>query len=463
MLSLNNISLAFHNQELLKEASLKIAPGERIGLVGENGSGKSTLLKALAGILEPESGRIERVGTVAYLAQEPVDDVSSHLSGGEKSRKALDRVFAEGADTYLLDEPTNNLDLEALAWLEKKVMDSSAAFLIVSHDRKFLDTVVTKIVEIDPFTHSLIVYGGNYSYFREQKAEAMDRERASRKDHEERVVGLTDSIKEKKGWVMTGLKNPKITDSEKMGLGVRVDRTVRIFGAAKRLEKQLEGERESAPMKRKMEQALDFEFLPAERSGTVAFEIVDLIKNFPGKTIGPVSAHIEYGDRVAIVGPNGAGKTTVLEMLAGNGTVAPDAGSISRAANLEIGYLRQKPLVDDSTPIESMPSATREEVTKSRHVLARFGFTDASVGKKISLLSPGERSRLILARLVVTQPNCIILDEPSNHLDTEALEALEKAIQAFEGTILVVSHDRYFLERLGANKTIKIGAQELDP
>jgi pleuromutilin/lincosamide/streptogramin A transport system ATP-binding/permease protein len=454
MLSLNNISLAFHNQELLREASLAIAPGERIGLVGENGSGKSTLLKALAGILEPESGRIERVGTVAYLAQEPIDDVSSHLSGGEKSRKALDRVFAEDADTYLLDEPTNNLDLDALAWLEKKVMDSPAAFLIVSHDRKFLDTVVTKIVEIDPFTQRLTVYGGNYSYFREERARALERERSNRKDHEEKVSGLISSIKEKKAWVMKGLKNPKVTDSEKMGLGVRTDRTIRLFSAAKRLEKQIETELESAPTKRKMEQALDFEFLPAERSGTVAFEIVDLIKNFPGKTIGPVSAHIEYGDRVAIVGPNGAGKTTVLEMLAGN--ITPDGGSISRAANLEIGYLRQKPLVDDSTPIESMPSATREDITRSRHMLARFGFTDASVGKKISLLSPGERSRLILARLVVTQPNCIILDEPSNHLDTEALEALEKAIQAFEGTILVVSHDRYFLERLRANKTIAI-------
>jgi pleuromutilin/lincosamide/streptogramin A transport system ATP-binding/permease protein len=455
MLSLNNISLAFHNQELLKEASLKIAPGERIGLVGENGSGKSTLLKALAGLLEPESGHIERTGSTAYLAQEPIDDASSHLSGGEKSRKALDRVFAEGADTYLLDEPTNNLDLEALTWLEHKVADSPSAFLIVSHDRKFLDTVVTKIVEIDPFTQSLVVYGGNYSYFREQKAEAMDRERASRKDHEERVLGLTDSIKEKKGWVMTGLKNPKITDSEKICLGVRTDRTIRLFSAAKRLEKQLEQTHEDAPLKRKIEQALDFEFLPAERAGTVVFEVTDITRNFPGKTIGPISAHIEWGDRVAITGPNGSGKTTLLEMLAGN--TAPDGGSISRTANLALGYLRQKPLVDDSTPLESMPSQTREEVTKSRHMLARFGFTDASVGKKISLLSPGERSRLILARLVVTQPNCIILDEPSNHLDTEALEALEKAIHAFEGTILVVSHDRYFLERLGANKVIEIG------
>jgi ATPase subunit of ABC transporter with duplicated ATPase domains len=455
MLSLNNISLAFYNQELLKEASLAIAPGERIGLVGENGSGKSTLLKALAGMLEPESGSIERKGSVAYLAQEPIDDVSSHLSGGEKSRKALDRVFAEGADTYLLDEPTNNLDLDALTWLERKIAGLPSSFLIVSHDRKFLDTIVTKIVEIDPFTHSLTVYGGNYSYFREQKAQALEREASARRDHEERVSGLTDSIKEKKAWVMKGLKNPKITDSEKLGLGVRTDRTIRIFSAAKRLEKQLESERDSAPLKRKTEQALDFEFLPAERAGNVVFEVSEATKNFPGTTIGPVSTHIEWGDRVAMTGPNGSGKTTLLEMLAGN--ITPDGGSITRAPNAQIGYLRQKPLLDEKTALESMPSSTREEVTASRHMLARFGFTDGSVGKKVSVLSPGERSRLILARLVVTRPNCIILDEPSNHLDTEALEALEKAIQSFEGTILVVSHDRYFLERLKANKVIEVG------
>ena len=456
MLSLNNISLAFHNQELLKEASLKIAPGERIGLVGENGSGKSTLLKALAGLLEPESGTIERPGTVSYLAQEPVDDVSSHLSGGEKSRLALDNVFSEKADVYLLDEPTNNLDLEALAWLEKKISDSPAAFLIVSHDRKFLDNTVTKIVEIDPFTQSLVVYGGNYSYFREEKEKALDRERGTRKDHEERVAGLTDSIKEKKGWVMTGLKNPNTTDNDKFLRGVMVDRSTRIFRTAKKLEKQLEKERDEAPLKRRTEQTLDFEFLPAERSGTVVFEATDVIKKFSTKTIGPVSAHIEWGDRVAITGPNGSGKTTFLEMLAGG--MPSDGGSISRTANLSIGYLRQKPLVDEKTPLESMPSSTREEITKSRHMLARFGFTDTSVNKQIRLLSPGERSRLILALLVVTQPNCIILDEPSNHLDTEALEALEKAIQSFEGTTIVVSHDRYFLERLRANRVIAIGA-----
>jgi ATP-binding cassette subfamily F protein 3 len=135
----------------------------------------------------------------------------------------------------------------------------------------------------------------------------------------------------------------------------------------------------------------------------------------------------------------------------------PDSGLMAKAQNITIGYLRQKPLKSDSTPLESMPSETREEVTASRHMLARFGFTDTTVSKKISTLSPGERSRLILARLVVTKPNCIILDEPSNHLDTEALEALETAIREFEGTIVVVSHDRYFLERLSANRVILIG------
>lgn len=459
MLSLKDLSLSFHNQELLTNVSLKIASGERVGLVGENGSGKSTLLKALAGLIQPESGTIDRKGETSYLAQEPIDDNSSHLSGGEKSQKALEKTFAKNSDVYLLDEPTNNLDLEALARLENFIASSKATFLIVSHDRKFLDNTVTKIVEIDPFTHRLVVYGGNYSHFHEEKARMLEREKSAREDHEEKVAGLRDSIADKKAWAKSGSENQKMTDSEKLGAGVRADRSIRLFSAAKRLEKQLKRVQDSAPLRRKGEQALDFEFLPAERSGTVVFEATDLTKKFPDsdRVIGPVSAHIEWGDRVAITGPNGAGKTTFLEMLAGD--LAFESGRLSRAANASIGYLRQKPLVDEQTPIESMPNSTRDEITRSRHMLSRFGFTDASVQKKISLLSPGERSRLILAKLVVTQPNCIILDEPSNHLDTEALEALEKAIQAFEGTTIVVSHDRYFLERLRPNRVIEIKSE----
>ncbi|HEY0908001.1 MAG TPA: ABC-F family ATP-binding cassette domain-containing protein [Candidatus Paceibacterota bacterium] len=462
MISLKNITIGFHNQEPLKDVSLKVARGERVGLIGENGSGKSTLLKIMAGLLEADSGGIDRKGSVGYLVQEPVVIGSDGMSGGERSRAALETALGTDAsehDVYLLDEPTNNLDVVALEWLENLIKRSPAGFVIVSHDRKFLDNTVTKIVEIDSFTKKLVPYGGNYSYFREKKQSERDNELKRRDAYEKKVDRLNDSIREKKNWAKTGSTETVMTDTEKMGAGVRMDRSVHIFSLAKNLERQLARTHEEAPLDRHVPTPLSFEFLPAERSGAVAFEARDLVKKFAGKagdsvTIGPISAHIEYGDTVGIVGLNGAGKSTFIEMLLGH--IAPDSGELSRAKNLALGYLRQKPLIEEQNVVDSMPNSTREEITRTRHILFRFGFTENQVTRPISLLSPGERSRLVLAQLVVTRPNCIILDEPSNHLDIEALEALEEALRSFEGTVIVVSHDRYFLERIKPNKMIEM-------
>jgi macrolide transport system ATP-binding/permease protein len=460
MLSLKNITIGFHNHELLRGVNLRVGKGERIGLIGENGSGKSTLLKIMAGLIEPESGQIETKASVGYLAQEPVVIGANEMSGGEKSRRALEKTFGLGEfnaptnDIYLLDEPTNNLDIDALEWLENIIRTSPASFIIVSHDRKFLDNTVTKIIEIDTFTKSLVTYGGNYSYFREKKQAERDNEIKMREAYVNKVEKLSESIKQKKNWAKTGSTETVMTDTEKMGAGVRMDRSVHIFSIAKNLERRLARTHDEAPLDRHIAKTLDFEFLPTERAGTVVFEARDLVKKFTKATIGPLNAHIEYGDTVAITGKNGAGKSTFIEMLAG--TLTPDSGTVSRAKNLVLGYLRQKPLIETQTVFESMPNSTREEITRTHHILARFGFTETQITKPISILSPGERSRLTLAQLVVTGPNCIILDEPSNHLDIEALEALENALRTFTGTVIVISHDRYFLERVQPNKVIEV-------
>ena len=466
MLSLKNISLGYHGNELLREVSLRVAEGERIGLIGENGSGKSTLLKILAGSLESDSGTVDAgKQRIAYLAQEPVVLSSDEMSGGERSRAALERLFeiqnGGGAtaphtpyDIYLLDEPTNNLDIEALEWLERLITNSPATFIIVSHDRKFLDNTVTKIIEIDSFTKNIKTYGGNYSYFKVEKQAERDRELGAREDYEKKIDHLKGSIQQKKIWAKTGSTETVRTDTEKMGAGIQMDRSTHIFSIAKNLERRLAKTHEEAPIDRHIAKVLDFEFLPTERSGTIVFEARDLVKKFAAVTIGPLSAHIEYGDTVAVTGKNGAGKSTFIEMLAGH--ITPDGGTVSRAKNLTLGYLRQKPLVGTQTVFESMPNGTREEITRTHHILARFGFIESQISKPISILSPGERSRLTLAQLVVTGPNCIILDEPSNHLDLEALEALENALQTFTGTVIVISHDRYFLERIKPTKVIEV-------
>lgn len=455
MISLKNISIGFHALELLNDVSLKISSGERIGLIGENGSGKSTLLKILVGLMEPDQGRIERKGSIGYLAQEPLVIGMDEHSGGERSRQALEDTFAVKHDIYVLDEPTNNLDIDALAWLESTIRASKAAFIIVSHDRAFLDATVTKIIEIDSFFKKLRSYGGNYTYFKETKERELASEVKAVLDHEKKVKDMTHSIGEKKLWAKTGHTAPNTTDNDKFLAGVMMDRSTHIFSIAKNLERRLKKIHEEAPDKRHIEKPLDFEFLPIERSGTVVFEVRDITKTFsPTVTIGPLSAHIEYGDTVAITGKNGTGKSTCIEML--TGALTPDSGTILRAQNLHIGYLRQKPLIEDQTVFESMPHSKRDEITRTRHILSRFGFTDEQITKPIALLSPGERSRLILAQLVVMAPNCIILDEPSNHLDIPALEALERALLTFTGTVIVISHDRYFLERIKPTKVIEM-------
>jgi ATPase subunit of ABC transporter with duplicated ATPase domains len=232
------------------------------------------------------------------------------------------------------------------------------------------------------------------------------------------------------------------------------DRSTKIFKNAKNLEKRLEKFEENGPSVPPPKKKFVFEFLTVKRSGTLVFEAQGVGKKFETVTIGPIDMHVEYGDKIAITGLNGVGKSTLIEIL--SGVTTTDFGKLQTGQSLSIGYLSQKPLSENNTVIESMLAVTKDINTEARKILSRFELKDNDVTKKISILSPGERSRLILARLVATQPNCLLLDEPSNHLDIEALEALENAIREFSGTVIVVTHDRYFLERIKPSKIIEI-------
>jgi macrolide transport system ATP-binding/permease protein len=484
MFSVKNVSQSFGNQEIFKDISFKIGSSERVGLIGDNGSGKSTLLRMLSGVMEPDSGRIEKKSKIGYLTQEVPKEFLNKtgvvylkgidnkiletlgltkellsqklniLSGGERSKIALAKVLSEKHESYLLDEPTNNLDLDALNWLEKYILDSEAIFIIISHDRKFLDNTVNKIIAIDSHTKNIKIYGGNYSYYREKKQEELENQEREYEAYLKKVESFKGSIAEKKVWAKTGHESPNTTDNDRLLAGVMSDRSTKIFKNAKNLEKRLEKFEENGPSVPPPKKKFVFEFLTVKRSGTLVFEAQGVGKKFETVTIGPIDIHVEYGDKIAITGLNGVGKSTLIEIL--SGVMTTDLGKLQIGQSLSIGYLSQKPLDEDKTVIESMLAVTKDINTEARKILSRFELKDNDVTKKISILSPGERSRLILARLVATQPNCLLLDEPSNHLDIEALEALENAIREFSGTVIVVTHDRYFLERIKPSKIIEI-------
>ena len=212
---------------------------------------------------------------------------------------------------------------------------------------------------------------------------------------------------------------------------------------------------DAEPAKPLPKRKLSFQFLPIERSGSMVFDARNIVKKLGALTLGEYNFRVEYGDKIAILGKNGEGKTTLLEILVGK--KKPDRGVLTIGANLVVGYLGQNPLGNEvDTVLSSMLHATIDDMTEARYILRLFSLKDEDINKRIRDLSPGERSRLILARLVAQKPNCVVLDEPSNHLDLEALEALEKALRSFAGTVIVVSHDRYFLEQIKPEKMYEL-------
>ena len=487
MLSIKGISFNIGSQDLFKESSFKLAKGERVGLVGPNGSGKSTLLRLIVGEFSPEGGNIERQGlTIAYLPQEIpegslnltgidylglnysqtlaselgietilLEQTLSSMSGGEKSKIAFLALSSKKYDVYLLDEPTNNLDRESIEALERFILASKATFIVVSHDRKFLDKTVRKILEINPHTKKLAMYSGSYTEYADRKLRELEREEEEYRDHVEKVEGFKESIKDKKAWAEKGHSSPNTTDNDRLLAGVMSDRSTHIFSIAKNLERRLRRMQDAEPAKPLPKRKLSFQFLPIERSGSMVFDARNIVKKLGALTLGEYNFRVEYGDKIAILGKNGEGKTTLLEILVGK--KKPDRGVLTIGANLVVGYLGQNPLGNEvDTVLSSMLHATIDDMTEARYILSLFSLKDEDINKRIRDLSPGERSRLILARLVAQKPNCVVLDEPSNHLDLEALEALEKALRSFAGTVIVVSHDRYFLEQIKPEKMYEL-------
>ena len=508
--TIQQVSKMLGGNTIFENLSLEIKTGDKLGVVGRNGSGKTTLFKLIAAVEQPDAGRIhfKKGSKIGYLSQIPsfdqpvtgydvlhsafaelkaiqqqlselemelsnpdtedmdrllhkygqlqdefvrrdgyamdseiekiinglqlrpfVDQEFGQMSGGEQTKIMLGKLLLTHPDLLLLDEPTNHLDLFAVEWLEAYLTDYTGTVVIISHDRYFLDNVVTKIADLED--GELHLYYGNYSAFVQEKEERLLREFQDYEEQQKKIKKMKEAIKRLRIWANEA--NPP---------------NAGLHRQARNMERALERmEKLRKPLIDPRKMALSFEAAP--RSGKEVVVMKDAVKSFgTNELLQGANLHVHWKDRAAIVGRNGSGKTTVLKMLLGE--LVPDDGICKLGSNVKVGFLSQHFTIED--PKARLIDVFRKEVGieegEARHVLAKFMFYGPDVFKRIGDLSGGERTRLRLAQLMHQDVNFLVLDEPTNHLDIESRDVLEDALEDFPGTLLAVSHDRYFLNKL---------------
>jgi ABC transport system ATP-binding/permease protein len=473
LISLDAVTIAYGHLPLLDNVALRIEPRERIAIIGRNGSGKSTLLKILSGAALPDSGTVWRQPAVrvARLEQDvPLSDTRSvfevvaeghqhhtaedenwirehhvdlvlsrlnldgdaivdTLSGGWRRRVLLARAVVGQPDLLLLDEPTNHLDIDAITWLEEFLAGYQGAVAFVTHDRAFLQRLATRIVELD--RGRLTTWPGDYALYLRRKEEAIANEVAERSKFD-------DKLAEEEAWVRQGIKARRTRNEGR----VRALEAMR----AERLKR-----REQVGQVRLQTVIGDNQ---APQSGKMVFELEDVSKSYAETpVVRKFSARVMRGDRVGLIGPNGAGKTTLLKLIMGE--LHPDQGTVRRGANVEIAYYdQQREQLDPERTLFATIGDGNDTVTvngRVRHVnayLSDFLFAPEQAHSPVKALSGGERNRLLLARLFTQPANVLVLDEPTNDLDIETLELLEEQLLEWSGTLLLVSHDRVFMDNV---------------
>ncbi|MDZ4422603.1 ribosomal protection-like ABC-F family protein [Bacillus cereus] len=508
--SVNNVTKSFGGNTIFENISLEIKNGERVGLVGRNGSGKTTIFGLLTGMESLDAGAIHmKKGTrIGHVAQIPKFDevmtvydvlssafkvekelekemhaleknmaveqeqsaleklmerygviqekfaflggyeieanimkvanglqvtdlfsrVFTELSGGEQTKVSLAYMLLQKPDLLLLDEPTNHLDLFAVEWLEQFLKEYTGTVIVISHDRYFLDEVVTKIFDLED--GEIHVYHTNYSQFVEEKEERLFQEFQAYQEQQKKIKKMKEAIKRLREWANQA--NPP-----NEGLHKR----------ARNMERALERiEKLKRPILERKQMGLQFE--GQERSGKDVVVMKEVSKGFAGRPLfEQANLHVRFQERAAIVGRNGTGKTTLLKILLEE--INPDVGEIRIGSSVKIGYLSQHTYGNvKSNVLEAFREYVAVTEGEARHILAKFLFYGPAVFKKVTQLSGGEKMRLRLAQLMYQDINFLILDEPTNHLDIESREVLEEALEQYNGTILAVSHDRYFLNKL---------------
>ncbi|MDF2680040.1 MAG: putative transporter binding protein, partial [Brevibacillus sp.] len=363
------------------------------------------------------------------ISPEHLETPFARLSGGEKTKAGLAKLLCQRSDVLLLDEPTNHLDVESMEWLEEFLKEYPGTVLIISHDRYFLDAVVTSVYHVDGGEAEY--YIGNYSAFVKEREERLLRQFAAYQEQQKQIKKMKETIKRLKEW--GNRSNPP---------------NEAFHRRAKSMEKALARiERIDRP---KMEaDRMGLAFQKTERSGQDVLIASGVHKAFGGKTLfADAGFLLRYGERKALLGPNGCGKSTLIRMLLGE--TEPDAGTLKIGSNVKVGYLSQQALEGDQNlrVIDMFREVALVTEPEARHLLARFLFYGEHVFKKIRQLSGGERMRLRLAQMMHQEINLLVLDEPTNHLDIEARETLEEALADFRGSLFIVSHDRYFLQKM---------------
>ena len=387
-----------------------------------------------------------------------LDQATATLSGGEAARVNLAGMLLARFDVYLLDEPTNDLDLDGLRRLEDWVRGLQAPVAIVSHDREFLRRTVTHVAEFDEFTHRLTMFAGGWDAFLTERDVAARHARERYDEYADKKQNLLGRAQREREWATQGLSKAKKKpdDNDKNIKAFKINQSEQLAGKAARTEKAIE-RLEVVDEPREAWQ-LRLSFGESERSGDVVARLTDAVAANGEFVLGPVSLTIGAGERVAIVGQNGSGKSTLLDVVLGRRELA--AGDRWFGPGVVVGELEQRrgQLADDDTVLEAFMRATAMTVPDARTLLAKFGIGANEVDRHTGTLSPGERTRLVLALLMASGTNCLVLDEPTNHLDLPAIEQLEIALEQFRGTVLLVTHDRELLRSVRLTRTVQLEA-----
>jgi ATPase subunit of ABC transporter with duplicated ATPase domains len=520
MIAFSDVSKQYGRQILFVDASFQLNPGEKVGLVGPNGSGKTTLFRMITGEEQPDEGEVSvpKKMTIGYFRQDVsemsgrsvldeaiagsgrlgalhheleelehalgdpdqademervlarfgevqeeyehlggyalesrtreilhglgfeddrIDGDVGELSGGWKMRVAMARVLLGEPDVLLMDEPTNHLDIESIIWLESFLKSRTGSLLMTSHDRDFMNRIVTRIAEIDG--GEITTYSGNYDFY--------ERERAIREANREAAYARQQAML---------AKEQRFIDR----FAAHAAKAAQVQSRVKALEKI---EKIELPKKRKI---VKFEFRPPPRSGDLVATLESVTKTYGKRTIHDhLNLVIRRGERWSVMGKNGAGKSTLLKMIAG--AVEPDSGDVKLGASLKMGYFAQQALdlLDPDLTVEEQlrKDFPHESIGVLRNLAGAFQFSGDEIDKKIRSLSGGEKTRLVIARMLLDPPNFLVLDEPTNHLDLATKEMLLESLADFDGTMVFVSHDREFLRGL-SNRVLELGGESgVDP